>query len=206
MTPKDLEAFEGLIREKYPTTVITRTELVNGKIEYYGTIHDCKSQCRIDIPPEGWKPRYIRDPEYPRSIMVANGAKRYLRFHLPKMHEFDVSRITRHKCKGRPPGTRLTRIDEGEIHTYYDPNDLESKEFVSWVFNLTTRLCTNRFELFNLRTDESIEVLSGSHHWAGPDVLDRCQNERDFFVFIDADLETKDMIGWKALPRAKRKR
>ena len=60
---------------------------------------------------------------------------------------------------------------------------------------------TNAYEIYNLKTGELVETITGGVVWAGPDVIRLCREEENFVcsVFFDRELDT--WTGYKAIPK-----
>lgn len=93
-----------------------------------------------------------------------------------------------------------------DVFAYFDPENEDSRRFVSSMTSVVRRPMTNHFQLQDAITGEPIEERRGTALWAGEDVQRRCGEERDFYAKIGWSTEQRRWIGWKTIPREPRRR
>ena len=212
-TTEDERAFSYILKEAFPGLIICTVDTDNEKLNYYDTIADSREYKYpiVYLPEPGWKPKFVvKDPKYfPDMKCLDNGPGRHVSILRSRLIERDL-RNAKPGSVGdmEPPNRRVTYLDNsGYIQSYYHDGRPEEKAFVAKVFRLMTDYMTNSFEVVDLKTDEVIAVEHGTILWSGRDVVHRCREEKDFFLFAGfREYYGNRWIGANAIPRPSKNR
>lgn len=206
LTPADQHVFCDMLRARYPTVIFCDVDVERQDLILYSSTVECRTDCSIWVVPEGWRPEFGYPREYNRRTgraSLINLPAMGLSFSQSLPREYLVSEISDHDLPGRPLDAKLTSFaGHGEIQGYHHDDEPEVKAFLTWVFNATRRLWTNRTTVTDLETNKIIDTFDGSLEWAGRDAAQRCENDPNFFIRVWPDrLCYGTLVGTKILPK-----
>lgn len=210
LTPADKDALYEIIRERYPTTICGRFDRRNHRLNRYSKLSEATDNCNILIPDEpDWKDEWIHElsPFGTQTLVLGNLPSRCLSYYPTGIKHFKVSDFADHDLPNRPLDDEIIRINgHSEFQGSFYDDEPDTKEMMTWVFNVMRRLWTNRYQVIDLETDKVIDEYAGSYEWCGPDALRRCTEEPNFFTVVWNDPRYETLIGIKALPKMPRAR
>ena len=208
---EDLRVFSDILTDEFPGLRICTLDANKEKIEDHDNIVDIFTYGVpwILLPDPGWAPEFhVDDPKrFPDSKSVKNPPGRTIGIEMTEIREHDLSTFTPdEKWWPNPPSRRISICGKGHIQSYYHDSRPEEKRFVAKVFRLVRKFMTNSLEVFDLHTGEVVEVVHGSILWSGPEVVRRCRDDEDFFLYMNClDLPGRPWVGAKAIPKPPRK-
>lgn len=156
--------------DAFPTTVFypSGTALTQPRQEFFGTIPECRSSVVTAMAPEpGWRPEIERYEARPQWYVMRNPPRRYL--HYSGTRWFWGSWEPAHWSFDLPTP------EFGTISTNYDPNDAEQRAFVNKVWNILSKVATNRTKS-GLSRDRVVlsNDVGGGPIWVGHHLLKWC--------------------------------
>ena len=208
-TPEDQRNFTHILKEAFPGLVITTLDVANEKFNYFDTIADVDNSSFIFLPEPGWAPKFgIADPaDFPNSKSLLNTPRRCIGVYRTEILEQDLSkRGPDPQSRAKPPDCHVSYFaGYGHIQSYYHDGRPDEKSFVAKLFRLMTKFMTNSVEVIDLHTREVVEIDHGSILWSGPDVVRRCRDDEDFFIYFDCpEYLDHRWVGAKAIPKPPR--
>jgi len=158
------------LRDAYPTAVFhpNGTALTEPHLELYRTVAECESIVVTAFMPEpGWQPEFEKYKNNPQWYVIRNPPRRYL--HYSRTRWFWGSWQPAHWSFDLPTP------EFGTISTNYDPADTEQRAFVNKVWNILSKLATNKVKS-GIDRDRVIlsENLGGGDIWVGHHMLKWC--------------------------------
>ena len=161
------------LRDAFPTAIFCSSGRppTSPRLDSHRTIPECGSVSVLILVPEpDWRPEFERDTEYPEWFNVLNSPCRYIHYSRtgwfwggwqPAQWSFD-----------------LPTPEFGTFSTNYNPDDAGQRAFVNKVWNILSKLATNRMKS---GIAKDMVVLSGDAGggmiWAGHHILKWCASE-----------------------------
>jgi len=205
LTRKDLEDFTEVVRARYPDLFIYETgyEPKVRVLDHFGQTegHCDVSPARPDPPP--YVTEYMK---YGRKLWSNHNLPEiFVEIYQSDIETRDLNEVERDHVV-HPVDAIVRRFPwDGFIRGAWQEGNEERRKFVQAFFSMAGRFMTNDFDAYDVETGRKLATYRKCTFWSGPDAMRLGETYRDFYcvVYFDKDFDT--WVGYKAIPRARRK-
>lgn len=206
LTRKDLEDFTEIVRARHPSLYIQETTIVPGTLtvlDHFGQMHSDCVACpyRPDPAPHVtkslengvWMPEFHNRPQI------------FVEIYQKDIETFDLRTIEADGAR-RPVDAVVRRLPwNGFIRGSWQEGSEERRKFVQSFFYLAGRFMTNDFDAYDVASGKKLATYRKCTFWAGPDAMRLGETDRDFYCVVYFDREFDTWVGYKAIPRERKK-